>query len=141
MTRIGDERAKDSAVSRRTLLGATIGLFSASGVLSAAAQEATPVAGVWSFTDDKGVTVELPERPLRILADVNIAAPLWDFGVRPVAVFGWNASLDDDGQFGAAGGRIDPTMVEFAGDVTEPIRLEDAVAMQPDLILTITHAS
>ncbi len=132
-------RTNAGALSRRTLLGATVGLLSAREVLSAAAQEATPPTGGWSFTDDKGVTVELPERPLRILADVNIAAPLWDFGIRPVAVFGWNASLDDEGQFSAAGGRVDPTMVEFAGDVTEPIRLEDAVAMQPDLILTITH--
>lgn len=126
-------------ITRRTVLGASIGLVASNRLLQTSAQESSPVPAGWSFTDDKGVTIELPERPVRILADVNIAAPLWDYGIRPVALFGWNASLDDDGKLSAAGGRIDPALVEFAGDVTEPIRLEDAVAFQPDLILTITH--
>lgn len=133
-----------SATSRRRLVGGALGLVAAAGLRAAGAQDATPKSsstGIgWSFSDDKGVTIELPERPVRIVADVNIAAPLWDYGIVPVALFGWNASLDDEGKLSAAGGRIDPTMVEFVGDVNEPIRLEDAVAMEPDLILTITHA-
>ena len=56
---------------------------------------ATPV-GPWSFTDDKGVTVTLDAMPERLLIDVNAAAPLWDFGIRPVAVFGWNIYGEDD---------------------------------------------
>lgn len=136
----------EGSINRRTLLGATAGLLASGTFASAIAQDSSPVAeaaspsaGGWSFTDDKGVTIELAEPPKRILADVNIAAPLWDYGIVPVALFGWNASLDVEGKLSAAGGRIDPTLVEFAGDVNEPIRLEDAVAMEPDLILTITH--
>src|SRR4051812_42919727 len=46
--------------------------------------------GSWVFTDDRGITVTLPGMPKRIIADVNVAAALWDFGVRPVGLFGWN---------------------------------------------------
>src|SRR5690348_13132494 len=80
-----------NSATRRTVLGGVLGALAASRLSTSRAQDATPAAdGPWSFTDDKGVTVELPARPLRIIADVNAAAPLWDFGIRPVAVFGWN---------------------------------------------------
>ena len=103
------------------------------------AQDATPSpTGDWSFTDDKGVTVTLPVQPTRIVADVNAAAPLWDFGIRPVAVFGWNAS--ETGDFGPAGGNIDPNAVEVVGNPTETFQLEPAVAVRPDLIVTVTWA-
>jgi iron complex transport system substrate-binding protein len=109
---------------------------------SVTAQDATPQsspsAAGWSFVDDKGVSIELDEMPVRIVADVNVAAPLWDFGIRPVGVFGWNATLTDNSDFGAAGGRIDPSQVEIVGDEVETIRLEDALALDPDLILTLT---
>src|SRR5688572_27009371 len=115
-------------VSRRGFIGGVLGLAAAGRLLPVAAQDGTPAgsppAGGWSFTDDKGVTIELPGMPVRIVADVNAAAPLWDFGIRPVAVFGWNATLTDDGDFGAAGGRIDPSQVEIVGDEVETIRRE-----------------
>ncbi len=94
--------------------------------------------GEWIFTDDKGVTVTLPEMPQRIVADVNAAAPLWDFGIRPVAVFGWNAS--ETGDFGPAGGNVDPAAVQVAGNATEPIQPEKVVVADPDLLVTITWA-
>jgi iron complex transport system substrate-binding protein len=88
------------------------------------------------FTDDKGVTIELDHLPERVVADVNAAAPLWDFGVRPIGVFGWNAS--ETGDFGDAGGNIDPDAVEVAGNTAEPVQLEKMAALDPDLIITIT---
>lgn len=134
-----NEERSPLALSRRGFLGAAAGAAVSVGVLgSVAGQDASPAAGGWSFTDDKGVTIALAERPVRIVADVNAAAPLWDFGIRPVAVFGWNATLANDGTFGAAGGRIDPAQVEIVGDEVETIRLEDALAMDPDLIVTLT---
>ena len=72
------------------------------------ARQATPAAG-WSFTDDKGVTVELDAMPERLAIDLNAAAALWDFGVRPTAVFGWDAN--ETGDFGDAGGNIDPMLL------------------------------
>jgi iron complex transport system substrate-binding protein len=129
------------ATSRRALLAAG-GALAASTLIpgSTHAQESTPAAspasGEWTFTDDKGVTVTLPTRPARIVADVNAAAPLWDFGVRPVAVFGWNAT--PSGDFGAAGGNVDPEAVEVVGYPDETIQLEKTLAVDPDLIITIT---
>ncbi len=105
------------------------------------AQDATPAAtpgnGEWSFTDDKGVTVTLPQRPTRLAIDVNAAAPLWDYGIRPVALFGWNVNAD--GTLNDAGGNIElDDTIALAGDVVEPVRVEDLVAAEPELIITLT---
>ncbi len=98
------------------------------------ARQATPSAG-WSFTDDKGVTVALDAAPERLAIDLNAAA-LWDFGVRPAAVFGWDAN--ETGDFGNAGGNIDPEGIAIAGNTAEPVQLEKLVAADPDLIITLT---
>ena len=97
---------------------------------------ATPVAsGDWSFTDDKGVTVTLPARPERLAIDVNAAAPLWDYGIRPAALFGWN--VNGDGSLTDAGGNVDVSTIELVGNVTEPIQVEALTAVDPDLVITI----
>lgn len=123
--------------SRRRIIGITTGIAASVGLggRSLARQEATP-AGGWSFTDDKGVTIELDTMPERLVMDVNAAAPLWDFGIRPVAVFGWNAT--ETGDFGAAGGNIDPSTVDVVGNTTEPVQLEAMIGADPDLIITLT---
>lgn len=125
------------STSRRHVLGMAAGMTTALalGGRALARQDATPAAG-WTFTDDKGVTVELDKQPERLLVDVNAAAPLWDFGIRPQGVFGWNAS--ETGDFGDAGGNIDPSTVEVAGNATEPVQLEKMAAIDPDLIITVT---
>jgi iron complex transport system substrate-binding protein len=90
-------------ISRRHLLGAS----AASAALlpfAAHAQDGTPspvAEGEWSFTDDRGVTVTLPKQPTKIAADLSAAAPLWDFGIRPLAVSGWTVLTD------AAWGNVD----------------------------------
>jgi len=130
-----------TGLTRRSLIGTSIGLgaglsLAGRGLAQSASPAASPVGGEWSFTDDKGVTVTLPATPQRVVIDVNAAAPLWDYGVRPVGVFGWNASYDGD--FGLAGGNIDPAQVEVVGDVTEPIDVEALIGLDPDLIVTLT---
>jgi len=132
----------DTVVNRRVVVSAAGGL-AASGLLAGAsgAQEASPAASPvsgWTFTDDKGVMVTLETTPIRIVADVNAAAALWDFGIRPVAVFGWNAV--ETGDFGPAGGNIDPSQVEIVGNVDEPFKPEATLAVDPDLIVTLTWA-
>lgn len=106
-----------------------------------AVQPSTPAAspaseGEWTFTDDKGVRVTLPRRPERLVIDVNAAAPLWDFGIRPSALFGWNVLAD--GTLGDAGGRIDPSGIPVVGNVSEPINAEAVAAQEPDVIITLT---
>ncbi|MBA3379196.1 MAG: ABC transporter substrate-binding protein [Chloroflexia bacterium] len=134
--------------TRRSVIGGALGLgATAAAARFATAQEGSPEAssaaspaadGEWSFTDDKGVTVTLPSRPERLVIDVNAASPLWDFGVRPVAVFGWLATASGD--FGPAGGRIDPEQVEIIGEGEATIDVEALVGLQPDLIITLTFS-
>ncbi|MCA9858492.1 MAG: ABC transporter substrate-binding protein [Thermomicrobiales bacterium] len=131
-----------AGTTRRTFLAASAGVAASAMLASGtSAQDGTPEAtttdGGWSFTDDKGVTVTLPEAPKRLVIDVNPAAPLWDFGVRPVAVFGWLAN--PEGNFGMAGGNIDSSQVEIIGNGEETIDVEALIALDPDLIITLTH--
>jgi iron complex transport system substrate-binding protein len=128
---------------RRVIIGSGAAMAAiAGGLLSvpARAQDATPAAtpadGEWTFTDDKGVTITLPQRPTRLAIDVNAAAPLWDFGIRPAALFGWNVLAD--GSLGDAGGNIDPTGIPLVGNVNEQIIVEDLVGIEPDLLITLT---
>jgi iron complex transport system substrate-binding protein len=134
-----------AAFTRRSVLAASVAVTGAAMTVPALAQPATPDASPaatpaagegWSFTDDKGITVTLPAAPQRVVIDVNAAAPLWDFGIRPVAVFGWLAN--PEGDFGAAGGNIDPAQVEIIGNGENTIDVEALVALKPDLIVTLT---
>jgi iron complex transport system substrate-binding protein len=102
----------------------------------AGAQEASPVAG-WSYTDLTGKTVTLPKRPERIAAMLNNAAALWDFGIKPVAVFGWTASNHPDGDH-VAWGNIAVDEIEIVSDTEGNVELEKLMTMSPDLIVTWT---
>ena len=121
-------------LSRRqalTGLGGLAALRLAGGKVRA--QDTTPAADEWSFTDDAGKTVTLPQAPRTVVADLNAATALWDFGVRPVAVSGWTIATD------AAWGNIDrdtPVINATAG-APEP-DLEKLLEIRPDLFVTIT---
>lgn len=123
--------------TRRTLVSTA---FAGAAVISLSreisAQQASPESAEWTFTDDKDVTVTLPSRPEVLVMDVNAAAPLWDFGIRPDALFGWNVLAD--GSLGDAGGNIEPEGVTIVGDVNETIRLEELIAIDTDLLVTLT---
>jgi iron complex transport system substrate-binding protein len=106
------------------------------------ASEASPAAteaesgstdGEWTFTDDRGTTITLPQQPERVVSYVPIAASLWDFGVRPVGVFG--TTVRADGTPEITSGDIDFDTVESLGEVYGEMDLEALVALQPDLIL------
>ena len=109
---------KNHEVSRRRLLGA-LGAWTLVGLpLRAAAQDATPAASPgagWTFTDDAGVTITFPETPQRVVAYVNLAAALDDFGAKPVGYFGQPL-------------RADGTRVTIAGDMD----LVGMISVAPD---------
>jgi iron complex transport system substrate-binding protein len=79
-----------NATTRRRFIRAAAAVAGAAVVTRAAAQAAahdasaaaspasgaTPATGAWTFTDDKGVTANLPAPPVCIVADVNAVAPL-----------------------------------------------------------------
>ncbi len=117
---------------------------------SAGAQDATPDAspvasglqpdGTWVFTDDRGVTITLPKMPERIVADINAAATLWDFGVRPVGLFGWNIVSETESA-GGSGGNVDLSTAEIVSSFgSDQIDVEKLAAVQPDLIISLVFA-
>jgi len=137
-----------TTISRRGVLGAGLALALTPALPAAASTPvASPVAGAasglqpdgtWVFTDDRGVTVTLPAAPQRVIADVNVAAALWDFGVRPVGIFGWNIMANET--LNDAGGNIDPSSVLFLNDAVTTIDVERAAAATPDLIVSLVFA-
>lgn len=97
------------------------------------AQDATPAAGEWTFTDDAGKTVTLPHAPRRIVADLNAATALWDFGIRPEAVSGWTVNTD------AAWGAIDRATPDITANAGAPEPdIEKLLEIAPDLFVTVT---
>lgn len=90
--------------------------------------------GEWSFTDDRGITVTLEEQPDAVVAQTTAAAALWDYGVRPVGIFGPSRTADGSPDFQA--GNIDLDQVEVLGDFGE-MDLEMLVALQPDVYVDL----
>ncbi|MGW0203792.1 ABC transporter substrate-binding protein [Nonomuraea sp. NPDC003201] len=101
---------------------------------SAPAATASGAAQGWTFTDDRGKKAEQPKTPSRIVAQVGAAAALWDFGVRPVAVFGPHKLKD--GSKDPQVGNVDITKVQGLGNVWDEFNVEQYIALQPDLLVS-----
>jgi iron complex transport system substrate-binding protein len=127
----------DAAISRRRLLAGTTALGALLG-LPACSADAEPRRAAadpsWNFTDARGVRVQLPRRPERIVAYVGVAAVLWDYGVRPVGIFG--PQRRDDGSPDTTVGNIDLASVTSAGEGYESLDYEALAALRPDLVVT-----
>ena len=127
----------DAGVSRRRLLAGTAALGALLGLPACGADDAPARRGPepgWSFIDARGVHVELPRRPERIVAYVGAAAVLWDYGVRPVGIFG--PQRRDDGSPDTTVGDIDLASVGSAGEGYEALDHEALAALRPDLVVT-----
>lgn len=138
-----------SAAPRRTLaalgLAALLGASACAGTSAVSSagpstgSPATPNAsggrtqGEWTWTDDRGKTITLPERPERIVAQSGAAAALWDFGVRPVGVFGPH-KLKNGGRDPEVG-EVDIDTVESIGNVWGEFNVEKYASLQPDLLV------
>ena len=102
------------------------------------AQETRP------FTDDLGVTSDIPVRPLRIVSmhDVSLTIPLLELGVIPVGSHGRTTA---DGvpfirsSATLTGIDFDNSEIVFIGN--NPADIEAIAAVEPDLILTTTWQS
>jgi iron complex transport system substrate-binding protein len=86
--------------------------------------------GPWSYTDGAGKTVDLPERPTRIIAHAYSAAALMEFGIRPIAVYADGPIKDDVGLKG-----VDFEGIDVIGEEWGKIDVEKAAALEPDLIV------
>ena len=127
------------ALPRRSfLLGAgALVAFSLAGCGDDSNAETSPVAssaGPWEFTDDRGQKISLPQRPERVVGYVSTAAALWDFGVRPVGVFGPQKTSTGEKEIQA--GNIDLATVESVGVVWDDFNVEKFASLKPDLVVT-----
>lgn len=128
-------RPVQPSLTRRRVLAATAGL--ALTARPALGQSATPTASGFTFTDDRGQTVTLPETPQRVVAFSPIAGALWDLGVRPVGVFG--PLTGPDGTPDPQVGNLDVEAVTWLGD-WDDFDLEQLVALAPDLLVGLELA-
>jgi iron complex transport system substrate-binding protein len=119
-------------VSRRTFLSVS-GALALAGCGAPERSDTAATGGRWEYTDDLGITVTLPERPTRIVAYVSGAAALWDFGVRPVGVYG--QSRNDDGSPTLQAGSVDLEAVASVGEGYDGVDLERLAALEPDLMI------
>jgi iron complex transport system substrate-binding protein len=85
----------------------------------------------WTFKDDRGVEVTLPGRPKRIVAHEYAAVALWDYGIRPVGIYG-SVALDKQPLMKD----FDLTGIESVGEVWGEVNLEALAAARPDLIVS-----
>lgn len=129
------ERAQEGlgVITRRSVLAGGVALLALRTRPAAARQ--TPQAG-WHFTDDRGTTVELAEQPSRIAAEINAASALWDYGVRPVAVFGPQHRAD--GSVDPRVGQVDLAQVESVGEIWGEIDIEKLLKLEADLVVAPT---
>lgn len=127
----------DADVSRRRLLAGSAAFGALLGLSACGSdQESAPAAPdpSWSFTDARGVRVRLPRRPERVVAYTGVAAVLWDYGVRPVGIFG--PQRREDGSPDTTVGDIDLASVGSAGEGYDALDFEALAALHPDLVVT-----
>ena len=127
----------DDATRRQFLAGlAATGLFVACGSGDQPSATGPGDDPTWSFTDDRGVTVELPSTPRRLAMQEDVAGALLSYGMRPTMVFG-NAPIADSPQFEGVG--LDG--IEEVGTSFGVINLERLASLRPDVILVPWSAS
>ncbi|MEY9848240.1 iron complex transport system substrate-binding protein [Streptacidiphilus sp. BW17] len=121
------------AAGRITGLGA---LLAACGSGSSVPRSATSSGEPWTFTDDRGTRIALPQRPSRVVAYTGTAAALHDFGVtdRIVGVFGPTRLAD--GRPDPMAGNLDLAKLTVLGNAWGEFDLEKYAALRPQLLVT-----
>ncbi|MGH8931791.1 MAG: ABC transporter substrate-binding protein [Egibacteraceae bacterium] len=95
-------------------------------------------AGPWEFTDDRGVTITLDQRPQRVVAFVSAAAALSDFGVRPIAIFG-PSRREDGSRADHQVGNLDLGELTSVGNTYGEFNVEQYAALRPDLLVSLMY--
>ncbi|SNT25448.1 ABC transporter substrate-binding protein [Rhodococcoides kyotonense] len=88
----------------------------------------------WSFTDDLGQTVTLDHAPERIAGQNDLLAPLMEYGVSPIASFGF-FSIEEDGRFSD----FDTSGITEVGTSYGEINLDELALAKPDVILATIY--
>jgi iron complex transport system substrate-binding protein len=116
------------ALASLPLLIAACGDDDAGGAPSAAGRAP---AGPWSFKDDRGKTIELDKAPERMVMHEYATIALWDYGFRPVGIYG-SIAIADQPLFDG----LDVEGIEQVGRAWGEINLEGVAALGPDAIIT-----
>ncbi|MFD7666501.1 ABC transporter substrate-binding protein [Streptomyces sp. NPDC059788] len=123
---------------RRFLATGALGLFAlgAAGCSPPEAGRRQTVRGraPWSFTDDAGHTARLDARPRRIVAHATAAAVLWDYGIRPVGVYG-SLQKQGGGKDLSVIGEVDLDQVTVVGGTWGHVSVERMGKLRPDLVV------
>jgi iron complex transport system substrate-binding protein len=115
-------------------LGACGGDDAGQGGQGASASTGAAAAAGWSFTDDSGRTTTLDRVPTRIAGYGDEVAALWNLGIEPVAVFGFQP-MAEDGQFDGK----DLSGVAEVGTTYGEINIEALAAADPDIIVVTSY--
>ncbi|WP_049575667.1 ABC transporter substrate-binding protein [Streptomyces sp. SBT349] len=99
--------------------------------------EGGAASGAFSFTDDRGETVELDGVPERIVAFVGVAAALHDYGVEATAVFG--PTTLPNGEPDAQAGDLDVDGVTVLGNAWGEFNIEEYARLEPQLLAATTY--
>ncbi|TWE14087.1 ABC transporter substrate-binding protein [Prauserella muralis] len=128
-----------SDLSRRRFLGGALALGATATLAACGYQEDTGGSGTsqaWSYTDDRGRKLG-GDRPKRIVAQVTAAAALWEFGIRPVGIFG--PSKLPNGEKDPLAGPIDLGKVQSLGNVWGEFNYDRYVSLEPDLLISVMY--
>jgi iron complex transport system substrate-binding protein len=120
--------------SRRQFVAGLGALASLPALLAACGEDEAPTSaasGPWSFTDDRGEKITLDTVPKRIVAHEYAAIALWDYGIRPVGIFG---SIDMAKQPLFDG--LDTKGIQQIGKAWGEINLESMAALRPELVIS-----
>ena len=98
---------------------------------SSAPTSESETAGPWTFKDDRSKTISLEQPPERMVMHEYAAIALWDYGIRPVGIYG---SVPPDKQ--PLMRDFDLEGIESVGEVWGEVNLEALAALRPDLIIT-----
>ncbi|SFD67917.1 ABC transporter substrate-binding protein [Streptomyces aidingensis] len=91
-------------------------------------------SGPWSFTDDRGTTVELDRTPEKIVAFTGTAAALYDYGVECVGVFG--PTVTADGEPDVQAGELNVDKLTVLGNAWGEFNVEKYAGLAPELLVT-----
>lgn len=103
---------------------------------TANSDSAPPAAEEWSYTTGYENTITLDALPEVIVTDAYSAAALWEYGIRPDAVFGWGL---EEGASELALGNAELDTMEVIGRGGE-LNVEQLAALQPDLVIGYGNA-
>ncbi|WP_245573938.1 ABC transporter substrate-binding protein [Amycolatopsis nigrescens] len=125
-------------LSRRGFLTGVAALGTTTALAACGFQEDQPTGGgaTWDYTDDRGRSLT-GERPARIVAQVTAAAALWEYGIRPIGVFG--PSKLPDGRPDPQVGAVDLNTVTSLGNVWGEFNADKYLSLNPQLLVSVMY--